>query len=117
MNAPDWLRPLAAAPFVGSFLSVLVTRLPQDRTIVWGRSACRACGHGLGARDLVPLLSWAVLRGRCRYFRMTVGFLYPGMELGALAVAAAVPRRSPAAPAAAADHPARASPASATDSP
>jgi len=88
MSVPDWLWPLAAAPFAGSFLGVLVTRLPRERTIVWGRSACRTCGRELGPRDLVPLLSWAVLRNRCRYCRGRIGFLYPGMELGALAVAA-----------------------------
>ncbi|HYC12939.1 MAG TPA: prepilin peptidase, partial [Stellaceae bacterium] len=60
MTVPDWLWPLVAAPFVGSFLGVLVLRLPQGRTIVWGRSVCPVCGTGLTARDLVPLLSWAV---------------------------------------------------------
>jgi leader peptidase (prepilin peptidase)/N-methyltransferase len=87
VSIPDWLWPLAAAPFVGSFLSVLVTRLPEGQTVVFGRSACRTCGRELGARDLVPLLSWAALRNRCRHCRARIGFLYPGMELAALGVA------------------------------
>jgi leader peptidase (prepilin peptidase)/N-methyltransferase len=87
-GVPAWAWPLAAAPFVGSFLGVLVTRLPQERTVVWGRSACPACGHGLGACDLVPVLSWAALGGRCRHCGARIHLLYPAMELGALGVAA-----------------------------
>jgi len=52
-----------------------------------GRSACRACGTRLGAADLVPVLSWLFLRGRCRHCGAPVGLFYPAIELAALAIA------------------------------
>ena len=61
-----WLWPLLAAPFVGSLLGVLIRRLPAGRPVALARSCCEACGVTLGARDLVPLWSYAALRGRCR---------------------------------------------------
>lgn len=61
-----WLWPLLAAPFVGSLLGVLIRRLPAGRPVAMARSCCEACGVTLGARDLVPLWSYAALRGRCR---------------------------------------------------
>ena len=76
-----------AAPFVGSFLGVLIRRLPEDRTVVWARSQCDSCGAVLGPRDLVPLLSWLATRGRCRFCRRPVGCFYPAIELAAVAVA------------------------------
>ncbi|RJF80807.1 prepilin peptidase [Oleomonas cavernae] len=82
-------------PFIGSFLSVLAVRLPEGRGVVAGRSACPACGAALRARDLVPVLSFAVLRGRCRDCGGAISPLYPALELGALGLAlwslAAVP--------------------------
>ncbi|HVF95556.1 MAG TPA: prepilin peptidase [Sphingomonas sp.] len=51
---------------VGSFVAALVIRWPEGRSVVHGRSACDACGRTLGARDLVPLISALLLRGRCR---------------------------------------------------
>lgn len=88
----DWLRLdaivlLLAAPCVGSFLGVLIERLPAGRPIAWGRSACPSCGRRLGARDLVPLLSWVLNRGRCRYCRASLGLFYPAIEVAALGVA------------------------------
>lgn len=60
-----WL--LLVSPFVGSFLGVLVTRLPEGRSVVRGRSRCVACDARLGVRDLVPVLSFLWLGGRCRH--------------------------------------------------
>lgn len=51
---------------VGSFLATIVVRWPQGRSVLRGRSACDGCGRTLGAADLVPLLSAAFSRGRCR---------------------------------------------------
>ena len=82
-----WVGPVAAAPFVGSFCGVLVARLPARRGVVWGRSACAACGHALGVRDLVPLASFAVLRGQCRYCKAAIGWSAPAVEAAALGVA------------------------------
>lgn len=95
MGALDQLRSLGAegwglivaAPFVGSFLGVLIRRLPEGRPIVWARSACESCGAVLRASELVPLVSWAVARGRCRRCGRALGWFYPGVELAALAVA------------------------------
>jgi leader peptidase (prepilin peptidase)/N-methyltransferase len=83
-----WLFPLLLAPFAGSFLGVLIQRLPADRPVVWSRSACDDCGHRLGAGELVPLVSYIVLRGRCRHCRQPIGWFAPGIELAAVAVAA-----------------------------
>jgi leader peptidase (prepilin peptidase) / N-methyltransferase len=78
---------LAAAPFIGSFLGVLVRRLPEGRPLARGRSHCEHCGTALAARDLVPLVSWLVTRGRCRFCGQPLGWFYPAIELTALAVA------------------------------
>jgi leader peptidase (prepilin peptidase)/N-methyltransferase len=78
---------LLAAPFIGSFLGVLIARLPAGRTIAVGRSACDHCQRTLGWRDLIPLISWVSTRGRCRYCRQWIGLFYPAVELAALAVA------------------------------
>jgi leader peptidase (prepilin peptidase)/N-methyltransferase len=83
-----WLPALVIAPFIGSFLGVLVHRLPSGRGVVAGRSACRQCGHVLGPLELVPLVSWLALRGRCRHCHATIGAFYLLIELAALAVAA-----------------------------
>ncbi len=62
-----WWVLLVAAPFVGSFLGVIVQRLPDGSPIAWTRSRCDRCGVPLKARDLVPIVSWLVLKGRCRH--------------------------------------------------
>ena len=82
-----WLAPVAAAPFVGSFLGVIAERLPAGRPVLIARSACPACDHRLGARDLVPVLSWLFNRGRCRHCGAALGLFYPGIELAALVLA------------------------------
>ncbi|WP_119459733.1 A24 family peptidase [Rhodospirillaceae bacterium SYSU D60014] len=82
-----WIMPLLAGPFVGSFIGVLVLRLPAGDAVVFGRSACRYCSRQLGARDLAPLLSWVCNRGRCRYCGERIGLFYPLIELAALGVA------------------------------
>jgi leader peptidase (prepilin peptidase)/N-methyltransferase len=78
---------LLVAPAIGSFLGVIIRRLPEDRPIVWSRSRCEACGSVLTARDLVPLVSWLMLGGRCRSCGHRLGWFYPGGELAALLVA------------------------------
>lgn len=51
----------------GSFLNCAAGRIVAGQSFLGGRSRCDTCGHTLGARDLVPVLSWLLLRGRCRY--------------------------------------------------
>lgn len=77
----------AAAPFVGSFLGVILDRLPHGRSPFWGRSSCDNCGVTLAPRDLIPVISWLLSRGRCRSCDQALGWHLPGMELGALAIA------------------------------
>ncbi len=83
----DWLVPLAAAPFVGSFLSVLVVRLPKGEDVVAGRSHCRSCNAKLTPLELIPIVSWTRQGGHCRSCGAGVSALYPVLELGAIAIA------------------------------
>lgn len=75
----------------GSFISALSWRLPRGMAIGRGRSHCPACDAALSPRDLVPILSWAVSRGRCRHCGAAVSIRYPAIEAvtAALFVAAA----------------------------
>ena len=83
----------------GSFINALVWRLHEQDSIadqkptrqnllyrrrlsiLNGRSMCPHCGHELAAKDLVPVFSWLVLRGKCRYCRKPIGWQYPLVEL------------------------------------
>ncbi|KXG76026.1 Type 4 prepilin-like proteins leader peptide-processing enzyme [Fervidicola ferrireducens] len=67
--------------FIGSFLNVVIYRLPRGETIIWGRSRCPACGRVLAWRDLVPVASYLVLRGRCRYCGERISPRYVAVEL------------------------------------
>lgn len=67
---------------LGSFLSVLLERLPKDKPgIVGGHSECPHCHRILAWYDLIPLLSYVLLWRRCRYCRVPISFLYPLLEL------------------------------------
>jgi leader peptidase (prepilin peptidase)/N-methyltransferase len=66
---------------IGSFLNVWSRRLLRDKPPI-GRSRCEHCGHVLGFLDLIPLLSFAALRGRCRYCHKPLSWQYPIVELG-----------------------------------
>ena len=66
---------------IGSFLNVVAVRLPEHRSIVLPRSACGACGTPIAWYDNVPLVSYAVLRGRCRSCASRIGLMYPAVEL------------------------------------
>ncbi|MGH3081407.1 MAG: prepilin peptidase [Gaiellaceae bacterium] len=82
---------LAPGLALGSFLNVVAARVPRRRSIVQPASACMECGTPLAWRDNIPLLSWVLLRGRCRHCGTSISPLYPGVELAtALLVAACV---------------------------
>ena len=66
---------------VGSCLNVCIDRLPRRRSIVGPSSHCEACGHKLGLLDLVPVLSYLLLRGRCRYCKAPIPRRVPLVEL------------------------------------
>src|SRR5690348_2347793 len=66
--------------FFGSFLNVIIDRLPRHETFISGRSHCDFCKHPLFWYDLIPLLSFVSLRGRCRYCKKFIGWKYPVIE-------------------------------------
>src|SRR5262249_52841427 len=82
----EWYLLGVALP-LGSFVGVIVERLPKDGSPLTGRSSCTHCGAALTLRDLVPLASWLAMRGRCRHCGAWLGCFYPCVELAALAVA------------------------------
>lgn len=67
---------------IGSFLNVVVWRVPRGESIVAPPSHCPACGHALGLLELVPVLSWVALRARCRHCGAHISARYPLVELG-----------------------------------
>lgn len=79
----------APALALGSFLNVIAARLPEGRSLVRPRSACMGCDTEIAWYDNIPLVSYALLRGRCRSCSARIGFRYPAVELAtALLVAA-----------------------------
>jgi leader peptidase (prepilin peptidase)/N-methyltransferase len=66
---------------VGSFANVVAARVPLRRSISKPRSACSSCGSEISARDNIPVLSWLLLRGRCRHCHATISVVYPAVEL------------------------------------
>src|SRR5262245_42506221 len=65
----------------GSFLGVVAARVPSGRSIVQPRSQCLTCGTPLAWYDNIPLLSFAMLRGRCRKCRVRIPLREPAVEL------------------------------------
>ncbi|HKH30451.1 MAG TPA: prepilin peptidase [Gaiellaceae bacterium] len=73
---------------LGSFLNVVAARVPLRRSVVKPASACMSCGTQLAARDNVPVVSWLLLRGRCRHCAARIPFRYPAVELATAALLA-----------------------------
>src|SRR3712207_12350 len=75
---------LAVAAFgamIGSFLNVVIHRLPREESVVFPNSRCPSCGTAIRPYDNLPVVSWAVLRGRCRACRAPISARYPMVEL------------------------------------
>lgn len=76
---------------IGSFTNVLIYRIPRGESVAFPPSHCPNCDHRLGVLDLVPVLSWVLLRGKCRYCGNPISSRYPVVELisalGYLAIA------------------------------
>ena len=67
---------------IGSFLNVVVWRVPRGQSIVSPPSACPKCGHAIRAYDNVPVVSWLVLRAKCRDCGARISARYPAIEAG-----------------------------------
>lgn len=88
LYTPDVLQPLSLEAMcfvfgllIGSFLNVVIARLPAGRSIGHPASACPACGARIRWHDNVPVFSWLWLRGRCRACRCPISWRYPAVEL------------------------------------
>jgi leader peptidase (prepilin peptidase)/N-methyltransferase len=65
----------------GSFLNVCISRMPDHRSVIQPRSHCPICEHPIRWYDNVPVLSWLLLRGRCRDCGAAISWRYPVVEL------------------------------------
>jgi len=65
----------------GSFLNVCILRLPHEQSLLRPPSSCPRCGHRIAWRDNIPVVSWLVLRGRCRHCGAPISKQYPLIEL------------------------------------
>jgi len=84
VGIPDWIWfsfILAFGCCIGSFLNVVVYRLPRDKSLVRPPSACPACGKEIRFYDNVPLFSWLVLGGKCRNCKARISVRYFAIEL------------------------------------
>ena len=79
---------------VGSFANVAIHRIPAGESVVSPPSACPHCGHAVRPRDNVPVLSWLLLRGRCRDCAAPIAWRYPLVELAMALLFAAVAWRT-----------------------
>ncbi|MGZ8337876.1 MAG: prepilin peptidase [Allosphingosinicella sp.] len=77
---------LVLGAILGSFVATVLIRWPQGKSVIAGRSRCDSCGKPLGPRDLVPLLSYAALHGRCRGCGVRIDRRHLGVELSAALV-------------------------------
>ncbi len=66
---------------VGSFLNVVIHRVPREESIVFPNSACPKCGKAINSFDNIPVLSWLILRGKCRNCKSPISPRYPAVEL------------------------------------
>lgn len=80
-NPPIQVLALVLGLIVGSFLNVLALRTLAEKSIVWPPSHCPACEKTLSPLDNIPVLSYILLRGRCRYCQAKISWQYPVVEL------------------------------------
>ncbi len=95
---PWWVWPIGGATLgsiFGSFIAALVIRWPLGRSVISGRSACDACGHALGAVELIPIISAIFQRGKCRHCGAAIDQRHLVIELAAALVGAVALGLSP----------------------
>src|ERR1044072_5304474 len=66
---------------IGSFLNVVIHRVPNEESIVFPNSRCPSCGAGIAFYDHIPVLSWVLLGAKCRKCKERISFRYPAVEL------------------------------------
>jgi leader peptidase (prepilin peptidase) / N-methyltransferase len=71
----------ALGAIIGSFLNVVIHRVPREESIAFPASRCPSCGTAIRPYDNIPVVSWAVLRGRCRSCKTHISARYPAVEL------------------------------------
>jgi leader peptidase (prepilin peptidase)/N-methyltransferase len=71
----------ALGAIIGSFLNVVIHRVPREESIAFPASRCPSCGTAIRPYDNIPVVSWAVLRGRCRSCKTPISARYPAVEL------------------------------------
>lgn len=81
MDALTVILVIAVGLVFGSFLNVCIARLPRHESIVHPGSRCPRCGAAIAPRDNIPLLSFVLLRGRCRACSKSISWRYPAIEL------------------------------------
>lgn len=81
METVTYLAVAAVGLIFGSFTNVIIARIPHGESVVTPSSHCPRCGHRLGVLDLVPVLSWLFLKGKCRYCQEAISIRYPAVEL------------------------------------
>jgi len=89
MQLPDWYLVICAGLLgaaLGSFLNVCVYRWPAELSVVRPRSRCGGCGTSIAWYDNIPVLSWLVLRARCRHCGSRISVQYPLVEAGVAAI-------------------------------
>src|SRR5690606_6574286 len=91
--APFNILATAVGAAIGSFLNVCIYRLPAEQSVVSPPSSCPSCGARIRWYDNVPILSWLVLRGRCRACGARISAQYPLIELATALIWAAAAAR------------------------
>ena len=66
---------------IGSFLNVCIFRIPKGESIAYPPSHCTSCGHNLKPKDLIPVISYLILKGKCRSCKEKISLRYPIIEL------------------------------------
>ena len=66
---------------IGSFLTLAIYRIPKKENITHTRSYCPHCNHRLNFLDLIPIISYIILKGKCRYCNEKIGYRYIKIEL------------------------------------